>query len=155
MSAHVRAYFSSSCFTCYYFSVIIHQLIITHTATNTNITFSFQTILLYFVSSGRFVSRSWSCAWGSFLSSDTCRLIRTGPTSSLIHKLTRSVLSQSLHKHTLLVRYYYYYHYVFTEVFPFHIFRLHCWILELRGGLIRVSLTPTLRWEAFIFMVFV
>lgn len=44
-----------------------------------------------FVASVRFVSKSWSCAWERFLSSDTCRLIRTGPTSTLIHKLTRSV----------------------------------------------------------------
>ena len=39
----------------------------------------------------RFVSRSWVCAWGSCLSSDTCRRIQTGPTSSLTHKHTRSL----------------------------------------------------------------
>lgn len=39
----------------------------------------------------RSVSRSWSYACGSSLSSGTCRRTRTGPTSSSTHKLTRSV----------------------------------------------------------------
>lgn len=48
-------------------------------------------------------------------------------------------LSLSLHIHTvnLFSR--------FTLGFVFRFFRLHCWTLELRGDLIRVSLTPTLR----------
>lgn len=43
----------------------------------------------------RSVSRFSSCAWGSSLSSSTCRRIQTGPTFSLILRLTRSVLAMS------------------------------------------------------------
>lgn len=50
---------------------------------------------LALVLADRSASRSWGCAWGSFLSSDTCRPIQTGPTSSSTRKLTRSVSSPS------------------------------------------------------------
>lgn len=53
-----------------------------------SLTFSSLSFLLFCFA--RFVNKSWSCAWESSLSSDTCRLIQTGPTSSLILKLTRS-----------------------------------------------------------------
>lgn len=53
-----------------------------------SLTFSSFSFLLFCFA--RFVNKSWSCAWESSLSSDTCRLIQTGPTSSLILKLTRS-----------------------------------------------------------------
>lgn len=51
-------------------------------------------------------------------------------------------LALSLHIHTVMLCIYFP---RFTVGFVFRFFRLHCWTLELRGDLIRVSLTPTLR----------
>lgn len=96
---------------------------------------------IFFFASARSASKSWPCAWGSCLSSGSCRRIRTGPTSSSTPKLTRSVrcsipmpslrpLLPLLHRR------------------PFHVSRWRCWILAPRGNSIRVSLTTTSRWEA-------
>lgn len=75
-------------------TVSAHHVSSVKLSTNLRVTVLFQEIHLFFLFlclSVRFVSKSWFYAWGSFSSSGTCRPIPTGPTSSLIRKLTGSV----------------------------------------------------------------
>lgn len=102
--------------------------------------------------SARFVSRSLFYAWGSFLSSDTCKPIRTGPTSSLIHKLIRSVCptyTRDTRGFNLSP-----FHWCVFSVFLWLHVRLRCWILELLEDLTSILLMPTLRWEVFSLLLY-